>query len=294
MNNQEEILYSKFESLNKMRRKVLRRLVISYLVLFFLGIISLSVVSKNDFDFDSLNVLWGIIIVIGIFTHRLILKNYRKRFKAEIVPIAIEQFGKDITYTPEGISSHYAKITDMFGYFTSFKSEDTVFGKIEDVDFKCADVKVGFYRGSGKNRRYVKVCHGQFYIFDFNKRFRTSTVIREKSLRRPSGLEKIELESVDFNNTFKIYTSNPHDAFYILTPHFMEKLILLERNHPGDLYIAFYNNQLFIGINNDKDRFEPPILSDINPTTIQSQLDDLYIIKDIIIELKLNNKIFIY
>lgn len=287
-------LQQKFIELNAMRQKVLMRLVVIYGLLFLLAPLGVSLIS-DVFSFENyIIVCFGLIILCAIFLHRLIIKNYRKRFKEEIVPIAVSRFGKNITYSSAGIDRPEAEKTDMFAYFTRYISEDTVYGTIEDVKFRCADVKIGYYRGSGKNRQYVRVCHGQLYIFDFNKRFNTKTILREKILRRPKGTEKFTVERIDFNNLFYLYTNNEHDAFYILTPHFMEKLIMLEKMHPGNLFIAFYNSQLFIGIDNSKNRFEPPILSPITMETIQSQIDDLKIIKDIILELKLNNKIFIY
>jgi len=289
-----EDLDQKFIELNRMRKRVLSILVIFYIMIIFFGIYGLVAILSVDIDSDIINGYVGIIVIFAACVHRLIIKGYRKKFKSDIVPIAISRFGENIEYSPEGLPRSDAEKTDMFGHFTKFSSEDTVKGKIKDVNFRCSDVKLGYFRGSGKHRRYVKVCHGQLYIFDFNKRFKTNTIIREKLIQKPNGLVKMELENVDFNNQFHIYTNNEHDAFYILTPHFMEKLMTLEKRHPGNLYIAFYHSMLFIGIDNNKDRFEPPLLSDITPSTITSQIDDLNTIKDIIDELRLNNKIFLY
>ena len=33
------------------------------------------------------------------------------------------------------------------------------------------------------------------------------------------------MESAGFNEIFDVYAQDPHEAFYLLTPHFMEKLV---------------------------------------------------------------------
>lgn len=284
------------DHLNAMRKKLLKKLYIFYIVAIIIEVAVVIIVAPLVIPFeDGIELVIYIIggfIALDAWLHTLITKKYRMAFKKELLPITMKLFGKDIKYSIEGINRELVEKVDMFGKFTKYKSEDSVRGKINDVKFQCADVKIGYMTG-GKHKRYVKVCHGQLYVFDFNKRFKTKTLIREKKVSKPSDLKPVQLESIEFNQKFYIYSNNEHDAFYILTPHFMEKLKELERKHPGDLFIAFYNSKLFIGINNNVNRFEPPILSEITQATIDLQLGDLKIIEDIINELKLNNKIFI-
>lgn len=284
------------DHLNEMRKKVLGQLTIFYIVMAIIEIIILVMITpfliKVEEGIKVIVYEIGGYVGLVIWLTRLIVKKYRTTFKKELIPITLKLFGKDIKYSPEGISRGVVEAVDMFGHFTKYTSEDTVSGVIKEVSFDCADVKLGYYTG-GKNKRYVKVCHGQLYIFDFNKRFRTRTIIREKKVKKPDGLEKMEVESIDFNKKFYIYSNNEHDAFYILTPHFMEKLDELEAKHDGNLYIAFDNSKLYIGIDNNIDRFEPPILSEVSQETIDAQIGDLKIIEEIIEELRLNNKIFI-
>lgn len=280
--------------LNILRKKTLTRLVALYFSCFFFVILLLSLLSNYFLQILESHLLFFIIVPIGILLgvlHKKIVKGYRLAYKKKIIPIAIEQFGENISFSDNGISKEAASKSDMFGYFTVYKSEDLIEGAIEDIKFSSADVKLGYYTG-GKHRRYVSVCHGQLYVFDFNKTFRSKTIIREKMLNRPSGLEKIKLENKVFNDKFFIYSNNLHDAFYILTPHFMEKLLLFEQKYPGNLFFSFYNNQLYIGIDNRKDLFEPPLINEINQEVIDRMTNDFRIIKDIIINLKLNNDIF--
>ena len=66
-------------------------------------------------------------------------------------------------------------------------------------------------------------------IFDFNKNFKSnfqviSNDFIKRSLPRIKNNKKVKLEDIEFNKMFKIYSEIEHDAFYILTPHFMEKI----------------------------------------------------------------------
>ena len=64
------------------------------------------------------------------------------------------------------------------------------------------------------------------------------------------------MESVRFNEEFDIYSNNPHDVFYLLTPQYMEYMETMLRKYP-ELSIHFNGNKLLIGINEpEKDVFD--------------------------------------
>ena len=100
------------------------------------------------------------------------------------------------------------------------------------------------------------------------------------------------MESIDFNKKFSTYTNNDHSAFYIITPHFMEAIMELERNNPGSIALSFHGNKLNIGLNNSKGTFELNIFKEINKGLIDVYKRDLLLIRDIVLELKVNRNIF--
>lgn len=66
-------------------------------------------------------------------------------------------------------------------------------------------------------------------IFDFNKNFKSNVQVIsndfiKRSLPHIKNNKKVKLEDIEFYKMFKIYSEIEHDAFYILTPHFMEKI----------------------------------------------------------------------
>ena len=104
----------------------------------------------------------------------------------------------------------------------------------------------------------------------------------------------IETEDVEFNNSFNIYAQTEHEAFYILTPSFMEKLKKIDKKiQSAGIRFLFNNNKLHIGINNSDDAFEFDELKEINEQEIEANMEnDIRLIIDLIDELDLTNDLF--
>jgi hypothetical protein len=100
------------------------------------------------------------------------------------------------------------------------------------------------------------------------------------------------LESVQFNKTFKTYTTNDHTAFYVLTPHLMEALMEFEKNNRGNIGFSFIDDKLYIGINNMRDTFELQLFRPVDKRLIDEFKRDLLVVKNVVHELRLNNNIF--
>ena len=64
------------------------------------------------------------------------------------------------------------------------------------------------------------------------------------------------MESVDFNSELKVYSENELDAFYLLTPHFMERLIYMDNKYNDKISFSFQDKKLYMAIDNRIDTFE--------------------------------------
>ena len=124
-------------------------------------------------------------------------------------------------------------------------------------------------------------------MFDCPKSFYSSTKVAEKEFLDSgnpgwfSGFEKLETESIEFNELFGVYTTNEHDAFYLLTPHFMEKIIELERKFEGRLTVGFINSQIHVLIYNNENALEPPVMNPITEGDARSIEYQANVIKEI-------------
>ncbi len=107
-----------------------------------------------------------------------------------------------------------------------------------------------------------------------------------------SKFDKIKMESVEFNKKFNTYATNDLTAFYILTPDIMEAIFKIEKRNPGILKLSFNHGNMYMAVNNNRDTFEISLFRKIDMSLIDEFKQDLMVIKDLIVTLKLNNNLF--
>lgn len=224
--------------------------------------------------------------------------NLNKKFKTEVLTDLVASYVDNGVFRPEmGLSEQQVYATEFVKKEDRFHSEDYLAGEIEGVKFISSDVKLEDRRTehtkNGTRTYYVTMFLGRVFEFDFNKAFEGYIQVLEKF--RPTSrrkFEKIKMESVVFNKKFKTYTTSEHAAFYVLTPHFMEALMKLEKDNKGSIGFSFIDNKLYIAINNFRDTFELKMFKPLNEETFKEFERELLVIKDVIKELKLNHNIF--
>lgn len=221
-----------------------------------------------------------------------------KTFKVEVITKLMEEFVDNGKFNPHGglsqsdvYSSEFIKRADRF------HTEDYLSGSMEGVNFVSSDVKLEErhvrHTKNGTETYYETYYLGRLFIFDFNKSFDGYLQVLEGARpTRNRGYKKVKLESVQFNKKFKTFSTSEHSAFYVLTPHFMEALMELEQKNRGKIYFSFIDNRLYIGINNFINTFELRMFRKLDEKVFDEFKRELFIIKDVITELKLNNSIF--
>jgi hypothetical protein len=271
------------------------------LLLFFLGIVAIIVGVLILYIFGTpFGIVFGIAGFISFIAGAVTYDKLRKDFKNKFIRSLIEEMFEEARYFPnKGVSPDNVYRCNFIKKADRFHSEDLILGKVGDVRFHTADLKLQERRvrhtKNGTQVYYVTYFLGRFFEFDFPKEFKGQVIVSEKGLFTFwTGLKKIELESVEFNKKFNTYTTDEHNAFYILTPHFMQSLIELEKRHPGSISISFTGNTFNLAINNSKNSFELNLFKRLNDEIVTEFKRDLAVIVDIVNELKLNRNIFKY
>ncbi len=182
-----------------------------------------------------------------------------------------------------------------------FKSYDYLSGEIDGVDFQSSDAhlqekRVRYYTVKGKTRRkveYVTFFKGRIFEFDFHKTIdHPLQVLENYKPQDGRKYSKVELESIDFNKTFNTYATDKHTAFYVLTPHFMERLMKIEELHPGKLGFSFMDKKMYFAINNNRSTFPVTPFKKIDESLVESFKEDVDVVYDLVDDLKLNKSIF--
>ncbi len=293
-----------FEELEESRIKYRNTILICILVV--IGITALILAFNIDSTFLPFVII--LFVVISVFICSKPNKKYKSNFKDYFVKASLNNIFTDLVYKPDsGISRDVIASTGMMYMGDIYTSNDYISGKYKNINVVQADVHIQEEHQTtdsdgNTTTTYVTIFKGRWMIFDFNKTFKANVQVCQKgfgnnkvnTLFSKSRYQKVEMESDDFNKRFKTYAQDPHDAFYILTPSLMEKITRLDDNNKGKLLLCFINNQLHVGIYDNKDSFEPTSCFkklDINKisTMISTDISKITMFVD---ELNLDNDLF--
>ena len=226
--------------------------------------------------------------------------DYYRMYKSYFVSQQLAKFFTDLQYNHEqGLDSSILAATGMIHTGDRYYSNDLTHGKYKNIGFVQADVTVqDEHTDSDGDTTYITVFKGRYMIFEFPKKFDFKMVITPKGhfnsamSRDNRKFEKIEVESVEFNKRFRVYAQDGFEAFYILDPASIISIEELEDKYNNRVSLYFYENKLFIGINNGNDSFEPPAPN--RPINEQVELakvnNDIQVIIDFVDKLRLDRK----
>ena len=301
-----------FDDVEKARIKYKNKLIM--VILISLVVIVTLAISTNVFV-DGESVLFLFFLSIALFAMDALIvsgdkKRYTLAFKTFFVKSSLEKVFTDLKYMPEsGISPNVIRDTGMMYMGDRYSSEDFVSGKYKNIGFCQADVHIEEEHQSTDSEGhtttyYVTIFRGRWMIFDFNKTFKANVQVCQKGFgnnkvinsifSKSTRYQKIQMESTDFNKRFLVYAQDAHDAFYIITPHIMEKIIKLSGDINGKILLCFINNQLHVGLYDNDDSFEPSsCFSTIDTERVtQDVLSDINKITMFVDELELDNDLF--
>lgn len=177
-----------------------------------------------------------------------------------------------------------------------FFSGDYFEGKFGEVNVSGSDVKTMRRRHNQKNNKtsYETLFHGRVFRFDFNKLLDGAVFVLERyEPTSPVKLERVTMESMAFNKTFNVFATKPQTAFYVLTPHFMERLQTIEKNHPGKIGFSFQGSTLYFAIHTGKDTFGFRHFKKLDADLIETMQQDVMLLHDLVEDLQLNTRIFL-
>jgi len=283
----------KLQKFQALKKKAEQKVMIGGILL-VLGLIGFVALLEYGF-FGLLLILPGLILVIIGFAK---FNTIKKNFKLEVLQGVVESFVEDGVFDPSrGLTQGVVYSTEFLKRADVFESEDFLSGKMDGVSFVSSDVRLQErhveHTDNGTRTTYVTYFLGRVFRFEFNKTFEGYLQVLEKGRPvRNRDYKKIKLESVDFNKKFKTYCTSEHAAFYVLTPHFMEALREFEKKNKGKISFSFIDNYLYIGINNFRDTFELKMFKVLNEETFDEFKQELYVIQEVVKELRLNNNIF--
>ncbi|HNR15909.1 MAG TPA: DUF3137 domain-containing protein [Chitinophagaceae bacterium] len=232
-------------------------------------------------------------------------KSFAAGFKETIVRKIIHFIDPSLTYNPHLSISKTDYLNS--GLFVEqpdrYSGDDYIEGTHEKTFFCFSELHTERKVSSGKSTHWETIFRGLFFIADFNKNFSGRTYVWSE--RNPQinfltklfssfawNLEKVKLESVEFEKRFIVYSSDQVEARYILTPSFMERIVRLQQLMGEGTSLSFVNTNIHVAVPIKDELFEPAIFSANDNNRLGDFYNTINIVFDIIDELKLNQRLW--
>jgi hypothetical protein len=228
-------------------------------------------------------------------------KSYISSFKENIVRRVIHFIDASLYYNP--LTRVNQRDFERSGLILqtpdNYNGDDYIEGLRGKTYFCFSELNVS--KSDGDTSKTI--FKGLFFIADFNKHFNCRTYVW--SVSNPQlgffrkiftsfayALEKVNLESGEFESRFIVYSTDQVEARYILTPSFMERLVRLEQLIGTGISFSFVNTNIYIAVPVDHNLFEPAIFRTNNYDIIVDYYNTVLTVFEIIDELNLNLRIW--
>ncbi len=233
------------------------------------------------------------VIFIVTFYGRIrvdIRKKYQKELKSEIIGPILQTKFDNLNFVWEGaVTANQVNDYQLCTPGDSFHTEDYLHGFYRGVEFEQSDVKIVSHSGKHTYTHF----DGRMLTFLYPGIKQVNSIkVYTKTFSYSSKLgttQKISMENEEFNRFFKVYAYDPHEAFYVLTPQVMERLLEIRKSFPN-YALHIKNGVVYLGLNQVEDAFDPSIRKPLDYMEIRRKVNrDTDIIKSVIEVLELTH-----
>ena len=253
--------------------------------------IIMPVTTVASFIADTLGAIIGFVGVMVLMIVFLKLagrdtNEYKRMYKENFVVGILNEVFDNVTYKyNSGLSEQDVRQFGLVKMGNRYSSEDYLKGSYNGIGFEQAEVTIKYDKNSDDTQLRFK---GRMIAFDFPFKEVKSVQVFSKSFHyrdtpKVSGvMQSVEMENTDFNKRFDVLAVDPVDAFYVLTPQFMERVDFLKEKymHVG---MNFQGNKLYVGIWTSGDAFDGDTTRTVNLLDEKATImKDVRVITDII------------
>jgi len=239
---------------------------------------------------------WSIAVgILPIFFFAFMMDRYKDNKKAlvnasNIVHDMLAENFDLITYQPDQFfDAEQLQESQLTGWNT-YHGSDYFKAEYRGVKFSFSDINLRLIANAGRHQTEAFIFTGQWMIIDLNKPVKSPVIVSElRSKSTLSALSEVQMENVAFNEQFSALTEDPHTAFYVLTPQFMENILSAREHAYGKKHMCFTRDRVHVAIDTGCDFFEARKNISALKARVQSEID---YIKNIIDEFLLNERLF--
>ena len=235
-----------------------------------------------------------------LFVRMYLLQIEVKRLVGHnVIREALTEVFELTNYSPVGfIDRRQIEAADLIDYkWNDCSGNDFIHGKYKGVSFMLSDIRlVNQENDADGSQRRSKVFKGQWLIVDMNRHLDAALRLRERKSMGKGKKSDAETGNEEFNKKFRISTTDPQAALQILTPHFTEYIVSMDKQAKSRVFVGFMGDKVHIAFNNRRDLFEVKtrkILGGMSVMQIREQIiQEVRYIADMIDELSQNKYLF--
>ena len=317
MKNKSELTDFYYKSLHPILKRLDEdRKHLAYRIVLILSFITLvyivTVLSLYNMMCEDSNILLFIAfsyMPVVLFVYKYLIQDYAAEFKDTIIRPLITAIEPKLSYTSH---AHVPQLlfnrSDIFDHPDKINGNDFVQGVIDDIPLQFSDIHAQKrYKDSKGRESYKTIFQGLFIVAEFNKHFKSSTIILPDTAQKLFGnivgnwiqsanftQEKlVKMDDIEFEKEFVVYSGDQIEAHYLLSPGLMKRLLELKKRSKHPVYFSFVGEHIHIAINYNKDLFEPTIFKSLLEYKVAMEyVDTLHMAIGIVEELKLNQKLW--
>ncbi|MDB4766096.1 DUF3137 domain-containing protein [bacterium] len=234
--------------------------------------------------------------------------KYSSDYKSATISKILSTIDPGLKFVQDsGISEEEFRECELYSGPDRYHTEDLIYGKIDKTSIKLGEVhaeeKHTTRDSKGKKKtRYSTIFRGLILIADFNKNFNGRTFLLPDAghnflsnlfSKSWKGSKVAQMEDVDFESDFDVYTDDQVEARYILTPSMMSHLTTMQGRFGENVRVVFKDSCVWIAVPRSQPYMEPSTkLPATDTAQIHKMLDDMSPFLKIINELDLNTRIW--
>lgn len=180
-------------------------------------------------------------------------------YKTDVVKPIIESIHSGITYEYHMYGGDYKSLIKSYKlipYATSFDFNDIIHEKGENFVYTSFDLIASHTQGSGKSSHTVIDFQGKVYDIPLGKTYCNYILKEEAKDNSPEGFTHLDLELIDFNEKFDLYTTDLVEIYKIFTPKRIKACQELEFFADKKSIICHIDEHLYIFLANKENQFE--------------------------------------
>jgi hypothetical protein len=220
-------------------------------------------------------------------------------------------FDPGLQYQPSGqVSQQHFHRSGMFQHMAQrYRGEDRVHGVLGKTRIQVSEIHAEYEtRDSKGNSSWHTIFKGLFFVGDFNKQIKGTTVVHPDVAERMFGRmgvvlqkihkigwrsELIKLEDPEFEKYFVVYGDDQVEARYVLSSSLMQRIVAFRKMTGHGLHLSFRGQSVYVAISSNHDMFEPRLFRTVySRKLIKSYVADMAMAVGIVEELNLNRRIW--